>query len=96
MTDNSDFNLVFRFEKQSVSTRITQVYIELSTHCNLSCRSCVRNSIVDFKKIHFSPALMQKLVPMLKKLQLERIVLLGFGEALCNPDIKSLLKSLRA
>lgn len=96
MIDNSDFNLIFRFEKQPVSTHIKQVYIELSTHCNLSCRSCVRNSIVDFKKIHFPPALMQKLVPMLKKLQLDRIVLLGFGEALCNPDIKSLLKSLRA
>lgn len=32
---------------------------------------------------------------MLKKISLDRIVLLGFGEALCNPDIKVLLKSLR-
>jgi MoaA/NifB/PqqE/SkfB family radical SAM enzyme len=95
MTDNSDFNLVFRFEKQDISSCITQAYIEMSTHCNLSCRSCVRNSIVNFKKTHFSPAMMRKILPMLKKLQLERIVLLGFGEALCNPDIKYLLKSLR-
>lgn len=95
MKDTSDFNLVFRTEKQDVSPRITQVYLEMSTHCNLSCRSCVRNSIVDFKNSHFSPELMRRVLPMLKKLRLDRIVLLGFGEALCNPDIKHLLKSLR-
>lgn len=95
MFDASDYNLVFRFEKQAVSTSITQVYLELSTHCNLSCRSCVRNSIVDLKKSHFSPAMMRRLLPMLGELELDRIVLLGFGEALCNPRIKKLLASLR-
>lgn len=94
--DRSDFNLVFRSENQNVSARLTQVYLEMSTYCNLSCRSCVRNSIVDFKRTHFSPNLMKRLFPMLKKLDLERIVLLGFGEALCNPDIKRLLKKLRS
>jgi MoaA/NifB/PqqE/SkfB family radical SAM enzyme len=95
ITDNSDLKFVFRYESQFVSHRITQVYIEMSTHCNLSCRSCVRNSIADFEKLHFSPDMMRKLLPMLAKLKLDRIVLLGFGEALCNPDIEYLLKSLR-
>ncbi len=82
-------------ETQMVSSRITQVYIEMSTHCNLSCRSCIRNSIVDFRKGHFTPALMRKLIPMLETIKPDRIVLLGFGEALCNPHIKENLKSLR-
>ena len=82
-------------EKQAVSPRFRQVYIELSTHCNLSCRSCIRQSIIDFKKTHFSPGLMQTLLPMLEAANLDRIVLLGFGEALCNPHIKEILTKLR-
>ena len=38
---------------------------------------------------------MRKLVPMLETINPERIVLLGFGEALCNPHIKEHLKTLR-
>ncbi len=38
---------------------------------------------------------MQKLLPMLETANLDRIVLLGFGEALCNPHIKELLTELR-
>jgi len=56
----------------------------------------VRNSIIDFKKTNYSPAMMRKILPMLKNLKLDRIVLLGFGEALCNPHAKSLLSSLRS
>jgi MoaA/NifB/PqqE/SkfB family radical SAM enzyme len=82
-------------EKQSVSPHVKQVYIELSTHCNLSCRSCIRQSIIGFRKSHFTPQLMRKLSPMLEAANLERIVLLGFGEALCNPHINELLAKLR-
>jgi MoaA/NifB/PqqE/SkfB family radical SAM enzyme len=39
---------------------------------------------------------MRRLLPMLKKLpRLDRIVLLGFGEALCNPEFRYHLTSLR-
>jgi MoaA/NifB/PqqE/SkfB family radical SAM enzyme len=95
MKQLSDFFLVFRQERQTVSPVIGQVYLELSTHCNLSCAGCVRNSIIGLKKTHFSPVLMKKLLPELRALMPERIVLLGFGEALCSPYIKSHLKALR-
>lgn len=82
-------------EIQMVSEDITQVYIELSTYCNLSCRTCVRNSIRDFKHRHFTRNMMNRLMPSLKEIpSLRRIIILGFGEALCNPDIHYLLRTL--
>ncbi len=90
------FSWMERTERQDVSDEITQVYVELSTHCNLACRTCVRHSIENFRPRHFSRALMRRLVPMLKGLpELRRIVLLGFGEALCNPDFTFHLTALR-
>jgi len=44
MISRENFFIVFRSEKQHVSPVIKQVYIELSTHCSLSCKSCIRNS----------------------------------------------------
>jgi radical SAM protein with 4Fe4S-binding SPASM domain len=89
-------HLASGLEKQSVSPSITQVYIELSTHCNLTCMSCIRQSIIGFRKRHFTLRLMRTLAPMLEAVNPERIVLLGFGEALCNPHIKEHLAALRA
>lgn len=90
------FSWMERTERQDVAEDITQAYVELSTHCNLACRTCVRHSIENFMPRHFSKALMRRLLPMLEKLpRLERIVLLGFGEALCNPDFAHHLTSLR-
>ncbi len=90
------FSWMERTERQKVSPDITQVYMELSTHCNLACRTCVRHSIENFRPRHFTKPLMRRLLPMLKSLpKLERIVLLGFGEALCNPDFRYHLTSLR-
>ncbi len=90
------FSWMNRTERQYVSPEITQVYIELSTHCNLACRTCVRNSIENFTPLHFSKPLMRRLLQMLKGLpKLRRIVLLGFGEALCNPEFEFHLTTLR-
>jgi len=90
------FTWIERSDRQAVSGEITQVYLELSTHCNLSCRTCVRQSIEKFRQRHFTMQMMRRLLPMLKDLhRLERIVLLGFGEALCNPHFQDILKSLR-
>ncbi len=83
------FEWMGRQEKQEVSDCIGQVYIELSTACNLSCVTCVRNSIHDFAIAHLQQVLMKKIVAQLRPFKnIERIVLLGFGEALCNPDIQ--------
>lgn len=90
------FSWMMRTEQQKVAEEIGQVYIELSTFCNLACITCVRHSIENFRPRHFSRALMRRLIPMLQSLpNLERIVLFGFGEALCNPDFIFHLKMLR-
>ena len=89
------FEWMGRSERQHVSEEVTQVYLELSTTCNLSCTTCVRNTIVGFCPGHFSRKMMNVLIPQLKALSsLERIVLLGFGEALCNPDFAWHIKQL--
>jgi MoaA/NifB/PqqE/SkfB family radical SAM enzyme len=81
--------------KSPVSTHPTQLYLELSTHCNLACRTCVRNSVFDFEAAHFPQALMDQLIDSIAMLPtLKRIVLLGYGEALCNPHIHDFLTRL--
>lgn len=89
------FEWMGRQERQYVADTISQVYIELSTACNLSCTTCVRHSIKNFEIAHFKKSMMKGLIAQLQKLQsLKRIVLLGFGEALCNPDIQWHLEQL--
>ena len=84
-----------RYRKNPVSNYPTQLYLELSTNCNLSCRTCVRNSVLDFQTAHFSLRLMERLLDSIAMLPtLDRIVLLGYGEALCNPHIHDILRRL--
>ncbi|MGQ9843067.1 MAG: radical SAM protein [Spirochaetota bacterium] len=90
-----NFEWMGRVERQYVSSDITQVYIELSTACNLSCATCVRHSITNFVIAHLKKSLMAKIILQLRQLpRLQRVVLLGFGEALCNPDIQWHLEQL--
>ncbi len=85
-----------RTERQDVSGEIRQVYLELSTRCNLACKTCVRHPILTFKPEHMTLKTLKRLLPMLEELEsLERIVLLGFGEALCHPKIREMLTLLR-
>lgn len=97
MHSDKYFSWMTRTERQEVAQEISQVYIELSTHCNLACKTCVRNSIENFTLHHFSKTMMRRLVAMLRNLpRLQRIVLLGFGEALCNPDFINHLTALKS
>lgn len=87
---------LFDKEKQNVSPFITQVYFELSSQCNLSCVTCARNSMPDLVPSHFPLELMEQALPELMQMTtLKRIVLLGFGEALCNPQVRDILALLR-
>lgn len=84
-----------KIQKNPVSEYPTQLYLELSTHCNLACRTCVRNTVVDFQAAHFSPELMEQLLENIRGIPtLQRVVLLGYGEALCNPHIHGYLARL--
>lgn len=86
-----------RHESQHVSEEIQQVYLELSTFCNFSCETCMRSEIPDFSPRHFTQKNMDILLPMLKNLPLlKRIVLLGFGESMCNPHFEALMRGLRS
>jgi len=81
---------------QEVSSDIKQVYLELTTKCNLSCKTCVRNSIIDFKPQDMQEKIFNAIYKELKKIStLERIVLLGFGEALFHPKFFSFLEKLK-
>ncbi len=89
------FSQFIYFHKQRVAEEVSQLYLELSTHCNLSCRTCVRRSIEDFSHIHLSDLLLNKLLQSVNRLPgLKRIVLLGFGEALCHPRCAEILTVL--
>lgn len=82
-------------EKQFVSSDITQLYLELSTHCNFSCKTCVRHSIIDFKPQYFSLDSIPNLDKSISEIKsLKRIVLFGYGEALCNPYFKDLFSAI--
>ncbi|HQP30788.1 MAG TPA: SPASM domain-containing protein [Deltaproteobacteria bacterium] len=84
-----------KIPKNTVSEHPTQLYIELSTFCNLACRTCVRGSVLDFQAAHLSVHLLERLLDSIAMIPtLERIVLLGYGEALCNPRILDILVRL--
>ncbi len=90
------FSWMYRDDRQDVSGEIRQVYLEVTTACNLSCRSCVRFSIENFHAAPMEMSLFSKILEELRHIEtLERIVLLGFGEALCHPSIADILRGLR-
>ena len=89
------FGWMYRDDSQEVSEEIRQVYLELTTECNFSCRTCVRFSIDGFRAAPMDMKLFASIMSDLKKQSsLERVVLLGFGEALCHPRIKDILTEL--
>lgn len=85
-----------RTERQYVSPVIRQAYLELSTHCNFSCVTCARNSMTDLVREHMSAKIFSRALRSLRDIKnLERVVLLGYGEALCHPRIVEMLSALR-
>jgi Fe-coproporphyrin III synthase len=81
--------------KNTVSEHPTQLYLELSTLCNLSCLTCVRNSVIDFQAANFTLSMLDDLIKSISAMKtLKRVVLLGYGEALCNPHIHDILRLL--
>ena len=84
-----------KIHKNPVSGHPTELYLELSTLCNLSCLTCVRNSVIDFKAADFTLSMLERLMDSISTMKnLQRIVLIGYGEALCNPDIHAMLTRL--
>lgn len=69
-----------------------ELYLEVTTRCNLNCRTCIRHSwqepLGDMDGGTFS-LLLQNL-PRLQKVQIA-----GLGEPLCHPDLMAMIEGLK-
>jgi tungsten cofactor oxidoreducase radical SAM maturase len=74
---------------------IHKVYIEPTTHCNLTCRTCVRNIWGD-PQANMSMETFRRLAQNLADLpQLEWVTFGGFGEPLIHPHILEMIDAMR-
>lgn len=80
-------NLVSYFVQFSQKPRLTKLYIEPTTQCNLQCRTCIRNSWDEPIGL-MDTALYEKLLSEIRPFRsLKRVAFWGFGEPLVHPDI---------
>jgi tungsten cofactor oxidoreducase radical SAM maturase len=74
---------------------IKKVYVEVTTHCNFSCLTCIRNSWQD-EICHMEDEVFSRLVSSLKALpHLKTVHFGGFGEPMCHPGIFDLLREIK-
>lgn len=79
----------------SLRPDVRKVYLELTTRCNLQCRTCVRN-IWDDPLEDMDEATFTRLIAQLRELpELSEIVVGGYGEPLAHPDILDYLAAIR-
>jgi len=72
-----------------------KVYIEPTTGCNISCRTCIRN-VWDELEAQMAMDTFQRLVESLKDIpSLTRVIFTGFGEPLAHPHILEMVQSVR-
>jgi len=77
------------------SPDVQKVYIEPTTHCSLSCRTCVRNIWGD-QFANMSMETFHQLVQSMDNLpQLESVTFAGFGEPLIHPNILDMIELVR-
>lgn len=75
---------------------LARVYVEPSSRCNLSCRTCIRRSW-DEPPGDMSREVFDKLVASLRRFpHLESVMLGGFGEPTVHPDILAMVKDLKS
>ncbi|NLE77699.1 MAG: tungsten cofactor oxidoreductase radical SAM maturase [Chloroflexi bacterium] len=73
-----------------------KLYVEPTTGCNLSCRTCIRNVWEDPEEL-MATETWDRLVESLEGLpHLERVVFTGFGEPLTHPHILEMIAAVRA
>jgi tungsten cofactor oxidoreducase radical SAM maturase len=74
---------------------VRKIYIEPTTHCNLNCRTCVRNIWGD-QLDNMSMETFHHLVQSLGGLpQLEAVTFAGFGEPLFHPQVLEMIEAVR-
>ena len=77
------------------ATQLAKVYIEPTSRCNLSCRTCVRNTW-DEAQGDMSQTTFKKIMAGLRKLKPKPAVFFGgLGEPLAHPDILKMVRQAR-
>jgi MoaA/NifB/PqqE/SkfB family radical SAM enzyme len=73
--------------------RLSVVQLEPSTHCTLRCPTCPRTAFAaHWENAHFPFERLEPLVPALARSEL--VVLQGWGEPLCNPELPRMVARL--
>ncbi len=76
-------------------TQLAKVYIEPTSHCNLSCHICIRNSW-DEPQGHMQEDTFERLLESLVRLPQKPVVVFGgFGEPLFHPRILEMVAAVR-
>ena len=73
---------------------ISNLYIEPTTHCNLSCQMCSRNHWVDEEIGHMSMSTFEKIMSNIPD-SIHRIFFGGVGEPLSHPEIIAMIKKAK-
>ena len=74
---------------------VRKVYLEITTRCNLHCRTCVRN-VWNEPLADMSPATFDRVVAQLRDLpQLREVVFGGYGEPFSHPCILDYLATVK-
>jgi tungsten cofactor oxidoreducase radical SAM maturase len=72
-----------------------KLYVEPTTICNLTCRTCIRNVWQD-PQAHMAMETFDQLIEQTKALpDLQRVVLSGLGEPLTHPHILNMVRRVR-
>jgi tungsten cofactor oxidoreducase radical SAM maturase len=74
---------------------LRRLYVEPTTVCNLTCRTCIRNVWQD-PQAHIEMDVFGQLVEQTTSLpELQRVVFSGFGEPLAHPHILDMIRMVR-
>ncbi len=72
-----------------------KLYIEVTTACNLTCHTCIRNSWSD-PSAHMADVTFERILESIRNLpNLERVIFTSFGEPLVNPKLFSMIEAVR-
>jgi tungsten cofactor oxidoreducase radical SAM maturase len=74
---------------------VRKLYLEVTTGCNLACRTCIRNVWQDPVASMTAETFGQLLRSLSGLPNLERVVFTGFGEPLSHPDILGMIGAVR-
>jgi MoaA/NifB/PqqE/SkfB family radical SAM enzyme len=75
---------------------LARVYIEPTSRCNLTCRTCIRNTWSE-RTGDMSPATFAALAASLGRFKrLESVMFGGFGEPTAHPDILAMVRRVKA